>query len=323
MMHVAERFGHRPLALLPAFARMPYVNNQPNAPDRNNGVAVIPVVGVLTSDRPYSGETAYADISRAFLAAMNDDAARSVVLLINSPGGHVAGMMDLADTIYRSRKIKPIRAILAEGAFSAAYLLASACDRVTVPRTGGTGSVGVISFYLDGSGALRQAGITPTVFRSAPNKNEATGLEPLSSAAAARAQAEVDELGGIFAEAVARNRKMTTAAVKATRGQTYTGAAGVSVGFADAVASPDAEFQAVQGLASSAVPGKFASADETARFILNAGAKIRGTQAARTVAPGRPLPRGASSDSASPDMDTAEGVAAFVLNAGRRARGQR
>ena len=71
----------------------------------------------------------------------------------------------------------------------------------------------------------------------------------------------------------------------------------------------------VPSVPSPAETGQFASADEAARFILNAGASVR---AARAAAPGRPLPRGAT-----PNMDTAESVAAFVLSAGRNARGQR
>lgn len=248
MIRLAELAGHRTLALLPAFARMPYVEEQPNSPDLIDGVAVIPVVGMLTPSVACPGETAYGDISRAFMTAMMDSAVKAIVLLINSPGGYTAGMLDLADTIYRGRGSKPIRAILAEDAYSAAYALASACDRITVPRTGGTGSVGVFSMYLDASGALRQAGMAATVFRSSPGKNEASGLEPLSKDAADRVQADVDALSDMFVDTVARNRKMTTAAVKATNGQTYLGAAGVTVGFADAVASPDAEFLAVLNL---------------------------------------------------------------------------
>ena len=74
----------------------------------------------------------------------------------------------------------------------------------------------------------------------------------------------------------------------------------------------------VPSVPSLAESGQFANADEAARFVLNAGTRLRGMQAARAAASGRPLPRAAA-----PDMDTAEGVAAFVLAAGRNARGQR
>jgi ClpP class serine protease len=50
---------------------------------------------------------------------------------------------------------KPIHAILTENAYSAAYAIASAADRISVPRTGGVGSVGVITMHLTGRSELK------------------------------------------------------------------------------------------------------------------------------------------------------------------------
>jgi ClpP class serine protease len=61
-------------------------------------------------------------------------------------------------------------AILNECAFSGAYAIASAADRITVPRTGGTGSIGVVWMHCDFSGALNDAGIKVTFVKRGARK---------------------------------------------------------------------------------------------------------------------------------------------------------
>jgi capsid assembly protease len=131
--------------------------------DEVEGVAVIPVCGTLVQKlgtlRPYSGMTGYDGIRSAFLCAMEDEAVKAVVLDIDSPGGEVAGLFDLCDEITAARAEKPIWAILNECAYSAGYALASCAKRIIVPRTGGTGSIGVLCVHTDFSKALSGAGI--------------------------------------------------------------------------------------------------------------------------------------------------------------------
>ena len=119
------------------------------------GVAVIQVAGTLVQKlgtlRPYSGMTGYDGIRQNFLTALIDPDVTSIVLDIDSPGGEVSGCFDLVDAIYEARGSKPIWAILNDAAYSAAYAIASAADKIYVPRTGGTGSVGVIWIHMDWS----------------------------------------------------------------------------------------------------------------------------------------------------------------------------
>lgn len=131
------------------------------------GVAVIAVHGTLVqklgSLRPYSGMTGYDGIRQTFLTAMCDPDVKAICLDIDSPGGEVAGCFDLVDLIYASRGKKPIHAILTENAYSAAYAIASAADRILVPRTGGVGSVGVIVIHCDWSQRIKEEGLQVTI----------------------------------------------------------------------------------------------------------------------------------------------------------------
>lgn len=213
------------------------------------GVAIIPVQGTLVQKlgtlRPYSGMTGYDGIRANISMALEDKDVKAVMLDIDSPGGEVAGCFDLVDAIYQARGEKPIWAILTESAYSAAYALASACDRIIVPRTGGTGSVGVICMHVDMSKALSSAGITVTLIHYGDRKADGSDMKPLSDEALVRFQADVDEMGELFVKTVARNRGLSVAAVRKTQAQTYLGAAGVEIGFADAVMAPDEAFRSL------------------------------------------------------------------------------
>lgn len=215
------------------------------------GAAVIPISGTLvqrtSSLRPYSGMTGYNGIRQALLSAVADPQVNRIALDINSGGGEVAGCFDLVDTIFELRGEKPISAILTESAYSAAYAIASAADRIYVPRTGGTGSIGVICMHVDLSRALTEAGVKVTFITSegADRKTDGHSEIPLSAEALAAFQSEIDEMGDLFHETVARNRGLAASKVRGMKAGTFMGARGVTAGLADAVMAPDAAFAAV------------------------------------------------------------------------------
>ena len=213
------------------------------------GVAIIPIAGTLVQKlgtlRPYSGMTGYDGIRQNFLPALADPKVTAIVLDVDSPGGEVAGCFDLVDMIYKARGTKPVWAILNEAAYSAAYAIASAADRIYVPRTGGTGSIGVIWMHMDWSKALDSAGFKVTFITYGASKADGHPEIALSPEALARFQEQIDTMGELFVTTVARNRNIPADQVRATQAATYMGAAGVSQGLADGVMAPDAAFRAL------------------------------------------------------------------------------
>lgn len=213
------------------------------------GVAVIMVRGTLVQRtgtlRPYSGMTGYDGLRQAFMTALADEDAAAIALDVDSPGGEVAGCFDLTDTIYAARGTKPIWAILGENAYSAAYAIASAADRITVPRTGGTGSVGVIYMHVSFEDALKKAGIEVTLITKGDLKGQGSDMKNLSPDAFKRMKADVEAVGDLFDATVARNRGMKPKQVWQTQAGTFLGPEGVEAGFADAVMSPDTAFRAL------------------------------------------------------------------------------
>jgi ClpP class serine protease len=213
------------------------------------GVAIIPVQGVLVHRlgcvQPAWGCTGFDGIRHNLMLALADPAVRAIAFDIDSQGGEVDGLFDLADTIFAARGSKPIWAMVNDTAFSGAYAIASACDHIAVPRTGGTGSVGVVCMHVDQSAALRRAGVAVTLIQYGARKADGSETAPLSDPALAVMQREVDMMGEIFVSTVARNRRLDQAAVRDTEAATYLGAASVAMGFADAVMAPDEAFRSL------------------------------------------------------------------------------
>lgn len=211
------------------------------------GIAVIPVQGTLVQKlgtlRPYSGMTGYDGIRASFLTAINDDAVKGICFDIDSPGGEVAGCFDLVDEIYAARGAKPIWSILSENAYSAAYALASAADRIIVPRTGGVGSIGVIVMHVDWSQRIKSDGVQVTIITFGSRKAESNPYEALSEEAKKAIQSDVDEMGRLFVSTVSRNRGIAERTIRDTEAACFLAADGVQLGLADQVASPDVAFR--------------------------------------------------------------------------------
>jgi signal peptide peptidase SppA len=213
------------------------------------GVAIIQVCGTLVQKlgtlRPFSGMTGYDGIRQNFMTAMIDPEVKAIMLDIDSPGGEVSGCFDLVDTIYNSRGTKPIWSILNESAYSAGYAIASAADRICVPRTGGVGSIGVIWMHMDWSKALTTAGFKVTFITFGESKADGHPEIPLSGEALERFQSGINTMGELFVNTAARNRNISAKVIRDTQARTYMGAAGVSIGLADEVLAPDAAFMAL------------------------------------------------------------------------------
>lgn len=206
-----------------------------------DGIAVIEIAGVLIHRGSWigqsSGQTSYEGISAQIEAAASDPAVRGIALEIDSFGGEVAGVFDLADRIRAIRGDKPIWAFVAEHAFSAGYALASQANRILLPRTGAAGSIGVVVMHADLSGQLDQDGVQVTLIHSGQHKVEGNPYEPLPENVRDDIQREIDVLRLLFAETVAAGRpgRLSQEAALATEAATYRGTDAVAAGLADEV----------------------------------------------------------------------------------------
>ena len=219
---------------------VPSPRTQPDAP---LGIAVIPIHGTLVRRalglEAASGLTSYGEIGATLEAALADPAVTGILLDVDSPGGEAGGVFELAERIRAADAMKPVWAVASDSAFSAAYALACAASRLVVTRTGGVGSVGVIAMHVDQSVRDAQEGFRYTAITAGARKNDFSPHEQLSNEAAARLQAEVDRLYGIFVAHVAAMRGLDEDVVRATEAGLFFGPEAVAAGLADGEASLD------------------------------------------------------------------------------------
>jgi len=202
-------------------------------------LAVISITGPLvkrvSGEFLSGGPTTYAEIEAEIMDAATDPAVAGLLLVVDSPGGESIGVMELSDLIYSARSAKPVYAAADGYAFSAAFTLASAAERLFVAESGGVGSVGVWMMHLDWSAQNEMIGVKPTYIFAGAHKIDGNPDQPLADEARQEFQAEIDRIYEMFAGRVARNRGMSIEAVTATEAALYFGPNAVAIGFADQV----------------------------------------------------------------------------------------
>lgn len=205
--------------------------------DSQLGLTVIPVAGPLV---PRTGNlklcqqmTAYEQVASQVDAALVDPNCSHIAFDIDSPGGAATGAFELADKIRAAGQIKPTTAIVNFSAMSGAYLIASACNEISLSQSGGVGSIGVIAQHMDVSKMNEAMGIHITAVYRGDKKNALSPNEPLSESSLAELNDMVDRTYAQFVSAVATNRSLTQQQVIDTQAGLYFGQDAIDVGLAD------------------------------------------------------------------------------------------
>ncbi|BET37208.1 MULTISPECIES: S49 family peptidase [Wolbachia] len=203
------------------------------------GIAIIRIYGVLTKKTEAFDHildmTSYENIHEEIESALEDKSIETILLDIDSPGGEVNGVFDLADFIYSARGKKMIIAIANDDAYSAAYAIASSAEKVFVSRTSGVGSVGVIASHIDQSRFDEKQGIKYTTIFAGNRKNDLNPHEPMTSESLESLQKEVGRLYEMFLQLIARNRGLSIEKIRSTEAGLYFGEKAVEIGLADGV----------------------------------------------------------------------------------------
>lgn len=210
----------------------------------SNGVLQIPVMGVLLNRFPYQfgrWATGYTYIEKAMQRGMADLTVKAIAFVIDSPGGEVAGCFELVDKIYEARGEKKFRAFAADHSYSAAYAIASAANQIVVTRSGGVGSIGVVTAHVEYSEMLKDMGIKVTFIFAGEHKVDGNPYEKLPESVKSRIQERINRIYGVFTSTVARNRSMDEKAVRDTKALTYDASEAIDAGLADKVGALDEE----------------------------------------------------------------------------------
>lgn len=237
------------------------LNNSKSMLDVQDGVAVIPVHGVIGKRMnlftQISGGASTDVIANQYLTALNDPAVKGIVLHIDSPGGTVDGTMQLGDILRANRGIKPTMACADGMMCSAAYWIGSAVDKITMADlTTDVGSIGVVASHMDISQWEEKQGIKTTEITAGRYKRAISQYAALTEEGRAMLQADVDQIYGLFVENVAANRGCSVEDVllNMADGRVFLGQKAIEAGLVDSVATLSETIQEVRNIARTGSP---------------------------------------------------------------------
>lgn len=208
-------------------------------------VAVMPVMGTISHRMNMlaqaSGGESIESLTNTFRSLVNNDRIDAIVLDVDSPGGSVSGVEELATEIYEARGTKPITAVANSLMASAAYWIASSADEIVASPSGKLGSIGVLAAHEDRSKMYEKMGVDVSLVSAGKYKAENNPFEPLSDEGRAEIQKRVDESYDMFVSAVARNRGVLVDTVRNGFGEGRVVGAkeAVALGMADSIATLD------------------------------------------------------------------------------------
>jgi capsid assembly protease len=200
-----------------------YAAATPRPISGSGGIAVLPLYGVISQKASmmtqYSGGTSTEQFGQAFRRAMADPNVSAIVIDVDSPGGSVFGVAELADEIRAARGQKPIVAVANSLMASAAYWIASQANEIVGTPSGQVGSVGVVAMHVDQTAANEREGMKPTIITAGKYKAEGSPHTPLSAEARDFMQEQVDSYYGMFTGAVAAGRGVSQKRVESAYGE--------------------------------------------------------------------------------------------------------
>ncbi|MFC4699383.1 S49 family peptidase [Glaciecola siphonariae] len=202
-----------------------------------DGIAIVPVNGALIHRLGYVGSyySGYDAIVNMFDAANNDADVKGILLLVNSPGGTVAGCFDACDHMYEAKGAKPVWSLYDDMACSGAMCIGSIADRRFTTQTAISGSIGVVQIHASYENMLDEVGMKVTLIYAGENKVDGNPYKNLPQEVYDEFKGQCDALRVQFAEKVSRNIGIPLEDVLATEAKTYTGQEAVDAGLADEV----------------------------------------------------------------------------------------
>lgn len=200
--------------------------------------AVVEIKGEIAAGADASAEF----VNAALRAAFEDDGAKAVVLLINSPGGSPvqAGMMNDEILRLKAKHKKPVYAVVEETCASAAYYIAVSADKIYVDKASIVGSIGVLMDGFGFTGLMDKLGVERRLLTAGENKGFLDPFSPQSEKQRVFAQAMLDQIHQQFIAVVKAGRgKRLKETPEMFSGLFWSGQQAVELGLADQLGNLD------------------------------------------------------------------------------------
>ncbi len=198
-------------------------------------VALIPIEGVITADggKFFGQDTVRSSTIVEFIEAAEKNSPVKVILLeINSPGGSAVASDEVAAAVKRAEK--PVITVIRDVGASGGYWIASATDYIIANRMSITGSIGVISSYLEFSGLMEKYGVGYEQLTAGKYKDIGTPFQKLGKDERTLLQKKLNTIHEFFIEEIAVNRQLDQGTVRElATGEFFLGVEALQLGLVD------------------------------------------------------------------------------------------
>jgi protease-4 len=189
-------------------------------------IAVVDLKGTITSSD---------DVIRQLKKYRNMRSVKAIILHIDSPGGGVVASQEMYEEVRSIRDGgKPVIVSMGALAASGGYYVACGGSRLIANRGTLTGSIGVISEFLQLRGALDKLGIDMKTIKAGKLKDAGSPVKKMTDEEQKYFQELMDDVHAQFITVVARERHMKPKDLEPIAdGRVFTGEQAVTLGLVD------------------------------------------------------------------------------------------
>ena len=191
-------------------------------------IGVVELQGVITSSE---------DFVRQVKKFREQSSIRAILIRIDSPGGGVVASQEMYEEVRKTRESgKPVVVSMGSLAASGGYYVACGASRLVANRGTLTGSIGVISEFLQMHELLGKVGVDIKTIKAGALKDAGSSSRPMTEKDQKYFQALMDDVHRQFITVVADERGFDSAyASELADGRVFTGEQAVVAGLVDTI----------------------------------------------------------------------------------------
>lgn len=180
----------------------------------------------------------------------SDSTIKAVVLRVNSPGGSAIASEVILRELMLTREVKPVIVSMGDVAASGGYYISCMADSIIAQPNTITGSIGVISMFLNVEGFFNRYGITFDTEKTNEYSDFMSALRPPRPAEVAYWEMQTDSIYQTFLQHVSKGRDMKVGEVHAIgQGRIWSGTDAVDIGLVDKMGGIDDAIEAAAAMA--------------------------------------------------------------------------
>ena len=200
-------------------------------------MALIPIVGP-TSKYGQHGTSSTVHVRSLVRQAAESPAIDRAMVYFDTPGGQVAGNMELANDVLALASIKPTFAFGSDLLASAGYEVASQAGRIFTNDSALVGSIGTMAMLYDTSKMFESMGVKAHSLATGEHKGVGAMGVPITDAQVAARRELITKVNEQFIQAVSTGRNMTKAQAKQLAdGRVHIASDAMELGLIDRVAT--------------------------------------------------------------------------------------